>query len=213
MSITFFADDKALRAALIQYAALKNKSDAEVVNKAMRFWLPFAASRVIKKTLGRPKIMADLMAPARNQGRNQRGSANLGRYRNTVAAAIVFYRMKMKGQKIKKRGNLTKVDKFFRARKRSANFLRAGFIPAFRKFDVPQKGPSNQKFFKGYSFGVVAKPSPRNYVEAIAANMREGAHEIAPDAFSSSRTDVTRIFLEYIAKDMARIARRTKLAP
>lgn len=213
MSVTFLADDKKLRAALIQYAGLKNKSDAEVVNKAMRFWLPFASKRVIGRTPGRPKVMADLMAPARNQGRNQRGSANLGRYRNTVAAAIVFYRMKMKGQKIKKRGNLTKVDKFFRARKRSANFLRAGFIPAFRKFGVPEKGPSNQKFFKGYSYGLIAKPSPRNYVEAIASNMREGTHEIAPDAFNSSRTDVTRIFIKYINEDLARIARRTKLSP
>jgi hypothetical protein len=50
-------------------------------------------------------------------------------------------------------------------------------------------------------------------VEAIASNMREGTYEIAPDAFNSSRTDVTRIFIKYINEDLARIARRTKLSP
>ena len=50
MSVQVKIDTRALEKAMADYAKMKKKSDASVVNKAMRFWLPFAGSRVKDKT-------------------------------------------------------------------------------------------------------------------------------------------------------------------
>jgi hypothetical protein len=208
MSVTLTVEDAALRRALSQYAQMKNKTDAEVVNKAMRYWLPFAARRIIKKTKGQKKVTKDLMARAKNPKK----SNNLGQYNNTVAAAIILDRLKKSGRPVPV-NILEKIDNFFHARNNSVNFLRAGFIPAYKLFKVPPKGnPQNQKNFKGKSQGKLATESAFFKVEAFARNAREGAVKIAPEAFREALPEVTAIFMKFMRQDMERIARNTGFA-
>lgn len=207
MSATITFDDAELRRALIQYGQMKNKTDADVVNKAMRYWLPFAAKRVIKKTPGRKRVTRDLMARAKNPKK----SNNLGQYNNTVAAAIIFDRLKKSGRPVPV-NIVEKIDNFFHAKNNSVNFLRAGFIPAYRLFKVPGKGPANQRVFKGRSQGKIAVQSVFFKVEAFARNAREGATKLAPEAFREALPEVTAIFIKFMRQDMERIANSTGFA-
>lgn len=207
MSATITFDDAELRRALSQYGQMKNKTDADVVNKAMRYWLPFAAKRVIKKTPGRKRVTRDLMARAKNPKK----SNNLGQYNNTVAAAIIFDRLKKSGRPVPV-NIVEKIDNFFHAKNNSVNFLRAGFIPAYRLFKVPGKGPVNQRVFKGRSQGKIATESHFFKVEAFARNAREGATKLAPEAFREALPEVTAIFIKFMNQDMQRIANSTGFA-
>jgi len=208
MSATMTFDDAELRRALSQYGQMKNKTDADVVNKAMRYWLPFAAKRIRKKTKGQKKVTRDLMARAKNPKK----SNNLGQYNNTVAAAIIFDRLKKSGRPVPV-NILEKIDNFFHARNNSVNFLRAGFIPAYKLFKVPLKTtPSNQTIFKNRSQGKLATQSPFFKVEAFARNAREGAVKIAPEAFREALPEVTAIFIKFMNQDLQRIAKSTGFA-
>lgn len=208
MSVTLTVEDAALRRALSKYAQMKNKSDADVVNMAMRFWLPFAGRRLIKKTPGQKRVTRDLMARAKNPKK----SNNLGQYNNTVAAAIIFDRLKKSGRPVP--ANIVeKIDNFFHARNNSVNFLRAGFIPAYQLFKVPPKGnPKNQRIFKGRSQGKLATPSMFFKVQAFARNAREGAVKVSPEAFREALPEVTAIFIKFMNQDLERIAKKTGFA-
>lgn len=208
MSVTLTVDDEALRRALSKYAQIKNKSDADVVNMAMRFWLPFAGRRLIKKTPGQKRVTKDLLAKARNT----RGSKNLGMYSNTVAAAIILYRLRIAGKPVPV-NIVEKIDNFFHARNNSVNFLRAGFIPAYQLFKVPPKGnPKNQRIFKGRSQGKLATPSMFFKVQAFARNAREGAAKVSPEAFREALPEVTAIFIKFMNEDLERVAKKTGFA-
>jgi len=208
MSVTLTVEDVGLRRALSKYAQMKNKTDAQVVNMAMRYWLPFAATRIIKKTTGRRRVTSDLMARAKNTKK----SNNLGRYNNTVAAAIIFDRLKKSGRPVPV-NVVEKIDNFFNAKNNSVNFLRAGFIPAYKLFKVPPKGnPKNQTIFKNRSQGKLATESAFFKVEAFARNAREGATKIAPEAFREALPEVTAFFIKIMKQDMERIAKSTGFA-
>jgi hypothetical protein len=208
MSVTLTVEDAALRRALSKFAQMKNKTDAEVVNKAMRYWLPFAATRIIKKTPGQKRVTRDLMARAKNPKK----SNNLGRYNNTVAAAIIFDRLKKSGRPVPV-NVVEKIDNFFNAKNNSVNFLRAGFIPAYKLFKVPPKGnPKNQTIFKNRSQGKLATESAFFKVEAFARNAREGATKLAPEAFREALPEVTAIFIKFMNQDLQRIAKSTGFA-
>lgn len=197
MSVVITIDDKNLRRALSQYAVAKNKTDAEVVNKAMRFWLPFASSRVIKKTPGKRKIRAELNAPSRDYPRS------------TLAEAIIGWRFKNKRQK-PPADFASIVERFKNARYNSVSFLRAGFIPAMKRFDVPQRRTvGTQVAYKGKSLGEKAKPSFIFKVEAFARNAREGVTKLAPEAFQDSLPEVTRLFIKFMEDDLRREAKRS----
>jgi hypothetical protein len=106
-----------------------------------------------------------------------------------------------------------KIDNFFHARNNSVNFLRAGFIPAYKLFKVPLKTtPSNQTIFKNRSQGKLATESPFFKVEAFARNAREGAVKIAPEAFREALPEVTAIFIKFMNQDLQRIANSTGFA-
>lgn len=220
MSVQFSMDTRGLERALGTYAVRRRKSDADVVNKAMRYLLPFAARRVAVKTPGGSAIRRELV------GRPGRVSRGKGKARdqlaNTLAAAIIAGRMRKKGQvtfprrkdadqtDLQRIGDFyDRVRRFVNARIRSANFLRAGFIPAFRKFNVPNKSPKGQTRFKGRSKGIKAIPSLRGIAEAFATNQREGAFKIAPRAFHEAVRDVRRLFLRWLRDDMNADARRS----
>ncbi len=213
MSVQFTIDDRGLKRAMTTYAVMRGKSDADVVNKAMRYWLPFAAKRVKQKTPGEGKILRDLRKPPRNPiGRRfKRGKDHFG---GTLAAAIIAERLKQRGLLSKKHtpGAVfwQKVENLVGAKQNSAHFLRAGFIPAFRHFNVPDRGaPNKQKYFKGYSKGIKAVPSLTGTVEAFATNQREGAFKIAPNAFRHSIRDVQRQFLRWLRADVEGTAKRS----
>jgi hypothetical protein len=208
MSVTLTVEDAALRRALSQYAQMKNKTDAEVVNKAMRYWVPFAAKRVINKTPGGRKIKQELLGPAEGRYKAKRSKS---KYNNTAAMAIFIWRLKKRGKPIP--ADLTEqIDRFVGARNNSAQFLRAGFIPAFKQFKVPNRKVGTQRNFKGRSQGKLATESLFFKVEAFARNAREGAAKIAPEAFRESLPEVTAIFIKFMNQDMQRIAKSTGFA-
>jgi hypothetical protein len=189
---------------------MKNKTDADVVNQAMKFWVPFAASRVIKKTPGGFKIRRELLAPSKK--RPNKGKGKKSRYSNTVAAAIIFDRLKDQGLK-PTADFIHRVERFVGARQNSAQFLRAGFIPAYRQFGLKNRNPGTQKHFKGRSEGKKAKSSAFFKVEAFAKNAREGAHIIAPNAFRESLIEVEQQFMKFMIADLNKVARTVGLNP
>jgi hypothetical protein len=219
MSVQFSIDDRGLRRAMTAYAVTRRKSDADVVNKAMRYWLPFAARRVKDKTPGPAKIRRELTKTANKISRGRNKSRD--QLVNTVAAALIAARMRKKGAILPRRKDAdaidlkrindfyTRVRLFVNARVRSANYLRAGFIPAFRQFNVPGRGVPGQNRFKGQSRGIKAKPSLTGQVEAFATNQREGAFKIAPNAFRHAIRDVQRQFLRWLRADVEGTARRS----
>jgi len=222
MSVQFSIDDRGLKRALTTYAVTRRKSDADVVNKAMRYWLPFAARRVKDKTPGEAHIKRDLMTGARSRITGPRRSI----WSNTRAAAIVASRLRERGQlvaispkigpqlnaklaKAVRADFFDKVRALVAAKQRSAHYLRAGFIPAFRVFNVPFRGIGKQRRFKGLSKGIQAKPSLTGTVQAFATNQREGAFKIAPNAFRHALRDVQRQFLRWLRADVENTAKRS----
>lgn len=210
MSVSFTIDQRGLQRAMTSYAVTRRKSDADVVNKAMRYALPFAAKRVKDKTPGPVKITRDLRAVARNPIASK-FPRRRGAWSGTLAAGIIAERLKARGKLSRKiTPNFWEiVDTFVAAKLRSANFLRAGFIPAFRQFNVPNRGVNGQQHFKGRSRGIKAKPSLTGIAEAFATNQREGAFKIAPYAFRHAFRDTRRLFLKWLREDVRRDAIRS----
>lgn len=219
MSIQFTIDTRDFERAAAMYAERKGKSDADVVNKAMRYLLPFAASRVRRKTKGGGFIRRQLTNLPRRLSRGRNKAQN--QLANTLAAAIIAARMKKKGHVLPSRKGADSIDqrrisffydevtRFVNSRVRSANFLRAGFIPAYRMFNVPGDGVPGAWRHKGHSKGIKAVPSLTKTVEAFASNRREGAYAIAPTAFSDALPEVTRQFLKWLEQDTIEQGRRS----
>lgn len=230
MSVRFDIDTRGLNRAITAYTVKRGKSDADVVNKAMRFILPKAASYIKAKTPGGLKIRAELTSHKQRETvkafkeRTGGGTARDARrayLSNTLAASIIAARERKKGRTFfpksygaVEKGSFVhsfydKVEKLIKAKARSANFLRAGFIPAFRAFNIPQRGPSNQQRFKGRSGGLKARPSLTGVAEAFATNKREGAFRVDPRAFTKAIRVAQRTFLRWVSEDMGRDAKRS----
>lgn len=209
MSVQFSIDQRGLQRALTTYAVTRRKSDADVVNKAMRYVLPAAARRVKDKTRGVVKVRRELRARARNPiaSKFKRGK---GSWAGTLAAAIIAARLKKRGVLGKQTPDFWEmVDRFADAKMRSVNYLRAGFIPAFRHFHVPNLKAPGHTHFKGRSKGIKAVPSLTGVAEAFATNQREGAFKIAPRAFHEAVRDVQRLFLRWLRSDVEATAKRS----
>jgi hypothetical protein len=220
MSVSFSIDQRGLQRAMTTYAVRRRKSDADVVNKAMRYVLPAAARRVKDKTPGGIRIRRELTGRAKRIGR---GKSDRDALANTVAAAIVAGTLRKKNPNavLPRRKDADAIDmgrindfyervrRLVNAKVRSANFLRAGFIPAFRQFMVPNRGVPGQQRFKGRSKGIKALPSLLGVAEAYATNQREGAFKIAPRAFHEAVRDTRRLFLKWIKDDMNAEAKRS----
>lgn len=209
MSVSLTVETEEFQRVLSMYARIKNKTDADVVNKAMAHWVPFAARRIIKKTHGSRKILQELLAPAKNRYRTKKTSS---KFNNTAAAAIYIWRLKKQGLPITNDLN-DRVERFVGARANSAHFLRAGFIPAYREFNVPNKKAGTQRYFKSRSFGRKAVPSAFHKVTAFVRNAREGAFIIAPNAFQESLREVENQFIKYMLADLQRVARQCGMNP
>jgi hypothetical protein len=209
MSVSLTVETSELQRVLSGYAQTKMKTDADVVNKAMRYWVPFAAKRVINKTPGGSKVLQELLAPSKGRYKAKRAKS---KYNNTAAAAIFIWRLKQKGMPIPADLN-DRIDRFVGARQNSAQFLRAGFIPAYRQFGVPNKKAGTQRYFKSRSLGKKAIPSAFYKVIASAINAREGAYKIAPTAFSESLHEVERLFIKFMNDDLNRVGRQWGLNP
>ena len=209
MSVSLTVETKEFQRVLSKYAMAKGKTDAEVVNKAMRYWTPFAAKRIINKTPGSRKILQELLAPARSRYRTKKVKS---KFNNTAAAAIFIWRLKKKGMPITNDLN-DRVERFVGARTNSAQFLRAGFIPAYREFGVPNRKAGTQRYFKSRSFGKKAIPSAFHKVTAFVTNAREGAHVISPTAFQESIREVENLFIKFMLADLQRVGRQFGMNP
>ena len=228
MNASLQVDSRMLERALLIYNANRYESEAKIVNKAMRYVLPAAAKRVKDKTPGATAIRRELLSPGRNSkaatvgalsGRS-RGQKVWDALANTRAAEIMAGRLRKKNKYavFPQRGDADDIDierittfydrtrRMVNARVRSANYLRAGFIPAFRKFDVPNPRVPGQNRFKFRSKGIKAQPSMSGIVEAFATNQRPGAFKIAPYAFKEAFRDIQRLFLRWAAEDVRRDA-------
>jgi hypothetical protein len=209
MSVQFSIDQSGFHRAMATYAMRRNKTDADVVNKAMRYLLPFAAKRVKDKTPPERRILNDLKAHTRNKIGQK--FQRKGQWQGTLAAGIIAARLKAKGKLSKKvtPDFWEKVEKMANAKLRSRNYLRAGFIPAFRQFKVPSRAPRGQKKFAGNSKGIKAVPSTTHIAEAYATNKRSGAYKIAPRAFHEAIRDVRRLFLRWLREEVISDAKRS----
>jgi len=220
-------DDIALRKAMADYAQLKIKSDATVVNKAMRYWVPFAGKKVRMKTPYPSRLRAKLIKkmgrrpPRTGAGKKTPFMSGSGPslsghpLSGSVVAGILA------GQLAKKYGSVagsglsaqefySKAERMLGAKVGSVNYLRAGFIPIYRALRVPPKfAPKNHSRFKGRSGGMLAKPNPFRKAEAYAVNDRAGTSVITPNAFRDSVPEVTRMFRHWIMQDTLALARRT----
>ena len=220
MSVQIKIDTKNLQKAMAAYARMKKKTDAAVVNKGMRFWLPFAGSKVKDKTSTAAQVRTELTNQAKRISRGEKKKKT--QLTNTVAAAIIAARLRKQGRTNFPRASsgpksatfvgefYAMTERFVNARVRSIGYLAAGFIPSYRAFNVPMRGmPRNHKRFKGRSIGTKAVPVSSGKVTAFASVKRLGAFLIAPNAFSSSIPEVRRQFIEWMAKDVNEVAKKT----
>jgi hypothetical protein len=214
MSLIVKFNTMRLERAMAEYKKLKKKSDSSVVNKAMRFWLPFAANKVKQKSTTAAQVRMELTGQSKRISKVEKKKRN--QLTNSVAFAIVKSRLRKKGRKYfsKKAAFVSDfyetVENFVNARVRSIGFLAAGFIPAYKAFNVPTKGmPRNQKRFKGRSIGKKAVPVSNGKVTAFATVKREGAFIVAPKAFSSSIPEVRRQFIKWMEEDVKDVAKKT----
>jgi hypothetical protein len=214
MSLLVKFNTSLLEKAMYDYKKLKKKSDASVVNKAMRFWLPFAANKVKQKSTTAAQVRMELTGQSKRISKVEKKKRN--QLTNSVAFAIVKARLRKKGRKhfSKKAAFVSDfyeaVESFVNARVRSIGFLAAGFIPAYKSFNVPRKDmPRNQKRFKGRSLGRKAVPVSNGKVTAFATVKREGAFIIAPKAFTSSIPEVRRQFIKWMEEDVKDVAKKT----
>ena len=221
MSLMVKFNTSLLEKAMADYKKMKKKSDASVVNKGMRFWLPFAGSKVKDKTSTAAKMRTELTNQAKRISRGEKKKKT--QLTNTVAAAIIAARIrKQQGRKYFPRALsgpksaafvadfYDAVQQLVNARVRSIGYLAAGFIPSYKAFNVPMRGmPRNHKRFKGRSIGTKAVPVSSGKVTAFASVKRLGAFLVAPNAFSSSIPEVRRQFIEWMAKDVNEVAKKT----
>ena len=221
MSLMVKFNTALLERAMADYKRMKKKTDASVVNKAMRFWLPFAANKVKQRSITPAKVRIELTGQAKKFSRAEKKKRH--QLTNTVAAEIIAARIRKK-QGIKYFPKASSgpnsasfvsdfyetVERFVNARVRSVGFLAAGFIPAYKAFNVPRIGmPRNQKRFKGRSIGTKAVPASSGKVHAFASVQRLGAYLIAPRAFSSSIPEVRRQFIQWMRDDVNEVAKKT----
>lgn len=220
MSVQVEIDTRALEKAMAEYAKMKKKSDASVVNKAMRFWLPFASDKLKKKSTTAARIRTELTKQAKRISRGEKKKKT--QLTNTLAAAIIAARLRKQGRTNFPRASsgpksaafvgefYAMTERFVNARVRSIGYLAAGFIPAYKAFNVPKKGmPKNQKRFKGRSIGTKAVPVTSGKVTAFASVKRLGAFLIAPNAFTSAIPEVRRQFINWMAQDVNEVAKKT----
>ena len=221
MSLMVKFNTSLLEKAMYDYKKLKKKSDASVVNKAMRFWLPFASEKVKRRSTTAAQVRIELTGQAKKFSRAEKKKRH--QLTNTVAAAVIANRIRKKQgiryfPKASSGPNSASfvsdfyetVERFVNARVRSVGFLAAGFIPAYKAFNVPRIGmPRNQKRFKGRSIGTKAVPASNGKVHAFASVQRLGAYLIAPRAFSSSIPEVRRQFIQWMKADVNEVAKKT----
>lgn len=220
MSLMVKFNTSLLEKAMYDYKKLKKKSDASVVNKGMRFWLPFAANKVKQRSTTAAQVRIELTGQAKRFSRSEKKKRH--QLTNTVAAAVIANRLRKQGRKYFPRASsgpksaifvsdfYETVERFVNARVRSVGYLAAGFIPAYKAFNVPRRGmPRNQKRFKGHSIGTKAVPASNGKVHAFASVQRLGAYLIAPRAFSSSIPEVRRQFIKWMQEDVKDVARKT----
>jgi hypothetical protein len=220
MSVQIKIDTKNLQKAMADYARMKKKTDAAVVNKGMRFWLPFAGSKVKDKTSTAARVRTELTNQAKRISRGEKKKKT--QLTNTVAAAIIAARLRKQGRNHFPRASsgpksatfvgefYAMTERFVNARVRSIGYLAAGFIPSYRAFNVPMRGmPRNHKRFKGRSIGTKAVPVSSGKVTAFASVKRLGAFLIAPNAFSSSIPEVRRQFIQWMRDDVNEVAKKT----
>jgi hypothetical protein len=220
MSVQIKIDTKNLQKAMADYARMKKKTDAAVVNKGMRFWLPFAGSKVKDKTSTAAKVRTELTNQAKRISRGEKKKKT--QLTNTVAAAIIAARLRKQGRNHFPRASsgpksaafvgefYAMTERFVNARVRSIGYLAAGFIPSYKAFNVPMRGmPRNHKRFKGRSIGTKAVPVSSGKVTAFASVKRLGAFLVAPNAFSSSIPEVRRQFINWMAQDVNEVAKKT----
>jgi hypothetical protein len=220
MSVQIKIDTKNLEKAMADYARMKKKTDAAVVNKGMRFWLPFAGSKVKDKTSTAARVRTELTNQAKRISRGEKKKKT--QLTNTLAAAIIAARLRKQGRNHFPRASsgpksaafvgefYAMTERFVNARVRSIGYLAAGFIPSYKAFNVPMRGmPRNHKRFKGRSIGTKAVPVSSGKVTAFASVKRLGAFLVAPNAFSSSIPEVRRQFINWMAQDVNEVAKKT----
>jgi hypothetical protein len=203
MNASLTIDDQKFNAAVKRFADLKGKTDEEVINKAMKYWVPFVSAKLIPKTAG--EIRTELTGQAARISRGRKKQA--GQLRNTLAAAIIAARFRKRGLDTRIPDFYFHVQKLVNSRGRSAGYIRAGMIPDMQKFGVPLRGVPRMKA-RGYSGGHKAKLMG-GFTVALSRDARAGASKRYPNAYRDSLPEVTRMFLKFIDQDYNKLATKT----
>jgi hypothetical protein len=207
---------------------VRGKSLSQIVSTVMRYWVSFAMAEIETKAPGNgAKIAAELMRGSRvgwrtrNKERTKkRGSSSIAnRYRDTIAARIVFF-MNYKDARLKAAfgddaGAYGAVSDFVKARRYSAKHHKvSGFVPAMIEFAKERSGSIRNAGGPRY------KKNPGSYAQTISGNMAEaivsawpsaaqrpgrpaplGLARLAPSAFEVKQSDLSRLFLGFVTKD------------
>jgi hypothetical protein len=189
MKVDINVDTKDFDAAMKKYMEFTKKSIPEIVNTKALYVARAAVS--LTATVDKTKIEAELKAQARNG-------------KGPLAAIVVNAQRGRKGEKGLFGAKMAAaVNKLIRIRKRGANFLRAGWIPAIKALSpfVKQKGGAAS--IKGVkAFGapkggaLVAKPSPIWSCKAEIWNSVSGGKDKQP----SNAPRVTRLIVDGLQK-------------
>ena len=206
----------------------RGKSLNQVVSTVMRYWVSFAMAEIDAKAPGDgAKIAQQLMRASRVGWRTRnvtrtkkRGSSSMAnRYRDTLAARIVFFinyqDARLKAAFGDDAGAYQAVAQYVAARRYSAkHHKKSGFVPALIEFAKERSGTIRN------SSGPKYKRSPGNYVQSVTGNMAEaivsawpkaaqrpgrpaplGLARLVPGAFEVKQNELSALFHGFVTKD------------
>lgn len=191
--------------------AAKGKDTWKTLERIMRMWVSFAASKV--KRGNRPDIYDYYTSKFRvsKSIKRKKRSALFMDFRESYALLQILkynkaLRLASPGDKL-----YTEARKYTRKKQYAVGLHRGGFKPAFKKLGPPIKGanlgavPKYNKFTTGdIKFEPTGKPVNADEFSIIVTNYAKVIEEIAPNAFNYSMSEVSSLFNRYMYEDMVK---------
>lgn len=208
---------------------VRGKELLQIVQRAMQYMVSFAMAEIERQQPGSAaKIEQQLMAMSHDTNRvstsaraRKRGGKAASKYRNTMAARIVFM-LNYRGARLKAAfgddaGAYSDVAKFVSARRYSARHHKvSGFLPALsalastgrgRRAPMDSSGPRYRNA-PGAISQTVTEQMAEILVEAWPSAAQRpgrpaplGLARLVPDAFEAQLGDVQALFLKFAAED------------
>lgn len=189
--------------------AAKGKDSWKTLERIMRMWVSFAASKV--KRGNKPEIYDYYTSKFRvsKSIKRKKRSALFMDFRESYALLRILrwnkpLRKASPGDKL-----YMEARKYTRRKQYAVGLHRGGFKPAFKKLGPPVKGanlgtvPKYDKFTTGdIEFKPTGKPLTADELSITVTNYAKVIHEIAPNAFEYSMKEISDLFNGYMYQDM-----------